>query len=78
MKGKATLGQIAMTKAHVTRVARDVTRTAREMHGANGVLWENLAIKHMIDIEAGYTGEGTYDINSLVSARELTGLPAFK
>jgi alkylation response protein AidB-like acyl-CoA dehydrogenase len=67
-----------MTKAHITRVARDVARTAREMIGANGVLWENLAIKHMIDLEAGYTGEGTYDVNFLVSARELTGMAAFK
>ena len=78
MRGKATMGQIAMTKAHVTRVARDVTRTAREMQGANGVLWENIALKHMIDMEGGYTGEGTYDVNFLVSARELTGLAAFK
>jgi len=77
-KGKTTMGQIAMCKAHVTRVGRDVTRTAREMFGANGVLWENQAIKHMIDMEAGHTGEGTYDINVLVSARELTGLAAFK
>lgn len=76
--GKATMGQIAMMKAHVTRVARDTTRTAREMMGANGVLWENKAIKMMIDLEGAYTGEGSYDVNCLVSARELTGLAAFK
>ncbi len=76
--GKTTMGQIAMCKAHVSRVSRDVARTAREMQGANGVLWENLTIKHMIDLEAGHTGEGTYDINVLVSARELTGIAAFK
>ena len=77
-KGTATMGQIAMTKAHVTRVARDVTRTAREMQGANGVLWENNTIKHMIDMEGGHTGEGTYDVNFLIAARELTGIAAFK
>ena len=75
---KVTMGQIAMCKAHISRVARDVTRTAREMQGANGILWENHTIKHMIDMEAGHTGEGTYDINVLVSARELTGIAAFK
>jgi hypothetical protein len=32
----------------------------------------------MIDMEGGYTGEGTYDVNFLVSARELTGMAAFK
>lgn len=78
MQGKATMGQIAMAKAHVSRVGRDVTRTAREIQGANGILWENVALKHMIDMEASHTGEGTYDINVLVSGRELTGLAAFK
>jgi hypothetical protein len=32
----------------------------------------------MIDMEASFTGEGTYDINVLISGRELTGLAAFK
>jgi alkylation response protein AidB-like acyl-CoA dehydrogenase len=72
------MGQVAMCKAHVSRIGRDVTRTAREMQGANGILWENTTIKHMIDMEACATGEGTYDINVLISARELTGLAAFK
>ena len=72
------MGQIAMVKAHVSRVGRDVTRLAREIQGANGLLWENDTIKHMIDMEGSYTAEGTYDINCLVAGRELTGLPAFK
>ena len=74
---KATMGMIAMVKAHVSRVGRDVTRVARELQGANGILWESKALRYMIDMEAGYTGEGTYDINVLVSGRELTGLAAF-
>ena len=76
--GKATMGQIAMVKAHISRVGRDVCRTAREIQGANGILWENIALKMMIDMEASHTGEGTYDVNVLVSGRELTGLAAFK
>ena len=76
--GKATMGQIAMAKAHISRVGRDVTRTAREIQGANGLLWENQALKQMMDMEGSYTGEGTYDINILVTARELTGIAAFK
>jgi alkylation response protein AidB-like acyl-CoA dehydrogenase len=39
-EGKATMGWIAVLKAHVSRGGRDVTRTAREIHGANGILWE--------------------------------------
>lgn len=41
--------------------------------GGNGILIENHAIKAMADMEVIYTYEGTYDVNSLVSGRELTG-----
>jgi glutaryl-CoA dehydrogenase len=47
--------------------------------GGNGILLENKVIKFMMDNEALYTYEGTYDINSLISGREITGgIPAFK
>jgi alkylation response protein AidB-like acyl-CoA dehydrogenase len=46
---------------------------AREVCGGNGILVENRVMKSMLDMEAMYTYEGTYDINSLVSGRELTG-----
>ncbi len=72
------MGKVAMLKAHTSRVARDVCREAREILGGNGILWENVVIKHMIDSEGGYTGEGTYDVNILVAGREITGLAAFK
>jgi alkylation response protein AidB-like acyl-CoA dehydrogenase len=72
------MGKIAMMKAHVSRIGRDTTRIAREIQGANGILWENLALKHMIDMEACHTGEGTYEVNVLISGRELTGIAAFK
>ena len=74
-----TMGQIARAKANATLQAREVTRLAREVLGGNGILVENRIMKHFNDIEVMYTGEGTYDINSLVSGRELTGgLSAFK
>jgi glutaryl-CoA dehydrogenase len=41
--------------------------------GGNGILIENHVMKQMLDLEAQYTFEGTHDINSLISARELTG-----
>ena len=72
------MGQVAMVKAHVSRVGRDVVRLAREIQGANGLLWENQTIRFILDMEAAHTGEGTYDINALVAGRELTGIPAFK
>ncbi len=52
---------------------------AREIMGGNGILLENNVIKHMMDIEAVHTYEGTYEVNMLVSGREITGgLNAFK
>lgn len=52
---------------------------AREVLGGNGILIENRVIKHFYDVEVMYTGEGTYDVNSLVSGREITGgLSAFR
>ena len=46
---------------------------AREVCGGNGILLDNHVMKQFLDMEAIYTYEGTYDINMLVSGRELTG-----
>ena len=74
-----TLGQIARAKGNATRLGREVCALARECLGGNGILLENHVMKAMMDMEAIYTYEGTYDINMLVSGRELTGgLAAFK
>lgn len=52
---------------------------ARELCGGNGILLENQVIKAMMDIEALHTYEGTYEVNMLVSGREITGgLMAFR
>lgn len=76
---KVTMGQIARAKGHATLLARQVVALAREVCGGNGILIENRVMKNFNDIETMYTGEGTYDINALVSGRELTGgLSAFK
>ena len=78
-EGKLTMGQASRTKAHCAKVARETISLARECMGGNGILLENKVIKFMMDNEALYTYEGTYDINSLISAREITGgVPAFK
>ena len=68
-EGKATIGQIAMTKAWVTDRARDVARWGREVYGGNGIIHDNYAMKALADIESMYTYEGTYDINVLVAGR---------
>jgi alkylation response protein AidB-like acyl-CoA dehydrogenase len=46
---------------------------AREICGGNGILLENHVMKALVDAEAMYTYEGTYEVQTLVSGRELTG-----
>lgn len=77
-QGKATMGQITMTKAWCTLRGREVVALARELLGGNGIVLENKVIKYFMDMEAIYTYEGTYDVNVLVTGRELTGYSAFK
>ena len=74
-----TMGVVARVKAMCTVLARDVCLLAREVCGGNGIIIDNHVMKQLIDIESVYTGEGTYEVNMLVSGRELTGgLAAFK
>mmetsp|Transcript_8937 Transcript_8937/g.13702 ORF Transcript_8937/g.13702 Transcript_8937/m.13702 type:complete len:99 (+) Transcript_8937:929-1225(+) len=78
-RGEATIGQISRTKANNTRLGREVVAMAREVCGGNGILLENHVIKAFLDMETIHTYEGSYEINSLVSGRELTGgLSAFR
>ena len=74
---QATAGMTAMAKANNSKIARDCARLAREILGGNGILQQYDIIRHMVDLEAIYTFEGTWDINTLIVGRELTGLNAF-
>jgi alkylation response protein AidB-like acyl-CoA dehydrogenase len=67
-----------MGKAYASTIAREVSRLGRESFGGDGILLENYVIKAVVDSEVLHTYEGTYDINSLVTARELTGIASFK
>lgn len=75
--GQATAGMTAMAKANNSKIARDCARLAREILGGNGILQQHDVMRHMVDIESIYTFEGTWDINTLIVGRELTGLSAF-
>lgn len=78
-KNTVTLGQIARAKANCTRIGREVVSLAREICGGNGIILDNHVMKAFMDMEVLHTGEGTYEVNVLVSGRELTGgLSAFK
>ena len=72
-EGRSTIGQVGRAKSGNSRLAREVTQLAREVCGGNGIILDFHVMKQLMDIEAMHTYEGTYEINSLVSGRELTG-----
>ena len=57
--------------------ARQVIAQARDLLGGNGILLENHVIRHMADIEAIHTFEGTETIQTLIVGRDITGVSAF-
>jgi acyl-CoA oxidase len=75
---KCEVSQSAAVKSQVTMIGREVTKLAREVLGGNGILIENYVMKAMLDMEAIYSYEGTYEINVLAAGRAITGIPAFK
>ncbi|MGP9528734.1 acyl-CoA dehydrogenase family protein [Glutamicibacter sp. AOP5-A2-18] len=75
--GNLRPAQASLLKYHNTRAARRVAATARDMLGGNGILLENHVIRHVGDIEALHTYEGTETIQALILGRDLTGFSAF-
>jgi len=77
-KHKLTMAQATMCKAHNSKMGRECVSLAREMQGGNGIVYDFGVAKHFVDMEAIYTYEGTFEVNTLVTGRDITGLPAFK
>lgn len=67
----------ALAKATTTRLARESAAAGRAIGGGNGILTEYGLSKMMADAEVLFTYEGTYDINSLIVGRAVTGVSAF-
>jgi len=76
--GTMTPQQVSLAKRNNVDIATDVAREARRLLGANGILAEYSAMRHMANLESVYTYEGTHDVHSLVLGQALTGLNAFK
>ncbi|MCZ6763698.1 MAG: acyl-CoA dehydrogenase [Alphaproteobacteria bacterium] len=68
---------ISLLKRNNCGKALDIARTARDMHGGNGISDEYHVIRHMMNLEAVNTYEGTHDIHALILGRAQTGLQAF-
>ncbi|KAH7514642.1 hypothetical protein FEM48_Zijuj11G0111000 [Ziziphus jujuba var. spinosa] len=76
--GKMTPGHASLGKSWISLKARETVALGRELLGGNGILADFLIAKAFCDLEPIYTYEGTYDINSLVTGREITGVASFK
>ena len=75
--GKASPEAISMLKRNSCGKALDIARVARDMHGGNGVSDEYHVIRHVLNLEAVNTYEGTHDIHALILGRAQTGIAAF-
>jgi glutaryl-CoA dehydrogenase len=76
-EGRATPEMLSMLKRNSCGKALDIARTSRDMHGANGIADEYHVIRHMMNLEAINTYEGTHDIHALILGRAQTGISAF-
>jgi glutaryl-CoA dehydrogenase len=76
-EGRAAPEMISMLKRNNAGKALDIARMARDMHGGNGVSDEYHVIRHVLNLEAVNTYEGTHDIHALILGRAQTGIAAF-
>jgi glutaryl-CoA dehydrogenase len=76
--GSFTPQQVSLAKRNNVSMATDIAREARRLLGANGILAEYSAMRHMENLESVYTYEGTHDVHSLILGQAVTGLNAFK
>jgi glutaryl-CoA dehydrogenase len=76
-QGKLLPEQVSLCKRNNVAVALDCARRSRALLGANGILLEYPAIRHLLNLESVYTYEGTHEIHTLVLGKALTGHSAF-
>ncbi len=74
---RAAPEMISLVKRNSAGKALEIARAARDMHGGNGIADEFHVIRHVMNLEAVNTYEGTHDIHALVLGRAQTGIQAF-
>lgn len=70
--------QVSLAKRNNVAMALDIARSARDLHGANGILGEYPIMRHMMNLESVKTYEGTHDIHTLVLGEDITGVAAYQ
>jgi glutaryl-CoA dehydrogenase len=68
---------ISLIKRNSCGKALSIAREARDMHGGNGISDEFHVIRHVMNLEAVNTYEGTHDVHALILGRAQTGIQAF-
>src|SRR5262249_60685843 len=76
-EGKLTDAQAAIAKAFTTSKARETVSMAREAMGGNGILVDYNVARFFADTEAIYSYEGTYQMQTLIVGKAITGFSAF-
>ncbi len=76
-EGKELPEAISLVKRNSCGKALDIARMSRDMHGGNGVSDEYHVIRHVMNLEAVNTYEGTHDVHALILGRAQTGIQAF-
>ncbi|MDX2645091.1 acyl-CoA dehydrogenase family protein [Streptomyces sp. PA03-1a] len=75
-EGKYSMPRVALAKMHYTERARAILADARDMLGGNGILLDYHVARHLCDIEAINTYEGTDTVQALIVGRDITGYNA--
>ena len=76
-EGRASPEMVSLIKRNSCGKALDIARAARDMHGGNGVSDEYHVMRHVMNLEAVNTYEGTHDVHALILGRAQTGIQAF-
>jgi glutaryl-CoA dehydrogenase len=77
-RNRARPSQISLAKWNNVREAMNIARLARDILGARGILADHQVIRHLCDLEAVSTLEGTESIHTLILGQDLTGISAFR
>ncbi|WP_071058269.1 acyl-CoA dehydrogenase [Pelistega sp. MC2] len=76
-ENRASPEMVSLIKRNSCGKALEIARVARDMHGGNGISDEFHVIRHVMNLEAVNTYEGTHDIHALILGRAQTGIQAF-
>lgn len=68
---------VSLLKRNSCGKALEIALAARDMHGGNGIADEFHVVRHVMNLKAVNTYEGTHDIHALILGRAVTGIQAF-